>query len=219
MSEDKDSSIVEKLQRQFSEGHMEVRGKDPRNNFTNVNRDIGHMRVHLMANAAVNTQLLLSDPAELEILDTVILMLEHMVSMTMKQQEEIGHFRDLYQYLEKQGARGMKVYSLFCCFFMQAFTCQIFATAANAQGMLPLCQEDLDLYRQQLQLLADIPEDQKRKLFKTLRDINVWPLNLSARKFEKQLDDYLAVIKEDQRRRYEEMNAGHTPQDQSNAAE
>ena len=202
-------NIVSKLNKQFEESSLQVRAKDPKEQFLNLNRDIGFIRVHLMANSVTNASALMADPAELEILDTIALILEHIVAGSMQKQEEVGHFRDLYAYLEEQGERGWRVYALLCSLFLQAFYCQIFACAANAQGMLPMCQEDVDLYRQQLQFLADFPEEQKVDLFKTLRKMGSWPSNLSARKFQKQLDDYMAIIKEDQRRRYEAVNAAN----------
>lgn len=206
-------NIIDKLHKQFEESSFQAKATDLKDQFMNLNRDIGFMRVHLMANATANVTEILSDPEELEILDTVVLMLEHIVSGALKHQEEVGHFRDLYEYLALHGERGWRVYALFSSMFVQAFYCQIFASASNAQGMLPMVQEDVDLYRQQLQFLADISDDQKKHLFKTLRDMGVWPANLSTRKFQKQLDDYLAVIKEDQHRRYEAMNAKNISKD------
>ena len=105
-------NIVEKLERQFEESSLQVRAKDSRENFANLNRDAGFFRVHIMANAAINTQLMFSDPSDLEVLDTIVLMLEHIVSGALQKQEEIGHFRDLYAYLEQGGEQAWKVYAM-----------------------------------------------------------------------------------------------------------
>jgi hypothetical protein len=201
VSED-NSGIIAKLQRQFSAGGLEVRSPNAQEQFLNINRDIGHMRVHLMANATINTQQVLSDPVDLEILDTIVLMLEHMVSESVKDQGQIRHFGELFKYLEQAGPHGWRVYMLLCTFFMQALYCQIFATVANASGLLPMRMEDINLYRQQLQLIMTLGPEQQKAMFAQLKDIGVWPGMVPLYAFQKQLDDYLQVILLDQARRY-----------------
>jgi hypothetical protein len=209
------SSTEERLNRQFQTSALEVRSQTNREeNFWNTERDIGRMWVHLAANAAVNAEHMLPDESDIEILDTITKMLIHIVEEACKRQEGVMHFRDLYKYLEEQGEHGIYVYSLYCCFFLQAFFCQIFATASNAQGMLPMFREDVDIYRQALQFMADVPDKLKAELFITLKQMGAFPPRLSSRLFERQLDDYLAVIKEDQRKR-RERDAKSSPKDDS----
>lgn len=201
---DKAQKLLKNLQKQMEVGTsgLQVKSPRPQEQFVNINRDVGLIRPQLMASACANTQLLLETDEELEVLDTVVCCLEKLYADGLEKQENIQQFHRMYNALhEAYGETGWRVYALFCCLFMQAVYCYMFATAANASGLLATNQETLDTYAQQLSFLSDIDPEIRGQLFSNLRELGAWPPGILPRKFSGQLEDFLDVIRKDQEKR------------------
>jgi hypothetical protein len=172
-------------------------------------RDIGNCWHLLLAEATECTAQAVGpeDAESMEILDTIVKTYICIYKDSTKDNlQGLAKFEPLYSYLQDKGKQGDYVYATFTSFFMQSFFCFMFTSREMAMGLPQEVDERILEHSCLLNILGLMDDQTRVDTMNALVMKGLWTSKVDHSRLLRRLDDFMAIIKEQQAKQVEEQD-------------
>lgn len=203
------SELHEILESRLGKGGIMGRKRGSADPFSNPERDLGHCWRPIFKQAVVAAQRKYIEKGDAKAIECLDLISHMFIRLYAEAHQNnltgLQLLGQLYDAVAEYGETGEEVYGAFCASVVQTLMCYLFTVQEMTIGLPDTIGDKTDEYTGILNVMSSLSTATRKKVLAELDDNGLWPRLVDYGPLKRDLDNYVQVVKNDQARRYKEM--------------